>query len=101
MKRVGRILLNAATAVSLVACQVGVIAWWAGLIGGRHVSLLTLLAAAAIAARVARDRLRPAADAQAVPCLHCGYDLRATPDRCPECGHLTPRDGPAHARTAG
>jgi hypothetical protein len=63
-----------------------------------HVWVLALVSAVAPALYVGRKvreprRPRPGA------CARCGYDLRATPNRCPECG-AAPQDGgptPYHA----
>ena len=50
------------------------------------VMLLALIAPAAYLSLIAHNRLRK----RLKLCQSCGYDLRASPDRCPECGTAIP-----------
>jgi len=64
------------------------------------VTATALLPVSWLTAFVIRRRLRRART-EAHACLTCGYDLRATPDRCSECGAVVAtkrliRDYPAH-----
>jgi predicted RNA-binding Zn-ribbon protein involved in translation (DUF1610 family) len=76
-----------ASSVDLSLTQIGVVVpYWT----------LLLAAGSAAAWRVHRLRRRLAREhSGAVPCVSCGYDLRATPARCPECGTKTPQPSPA------
>ncbi|HEY7118297.1 MAG TPA: hypothetical protein VH475_17040 [Tepidisphaeraceae bacterium] len=49
--------------------------------------LLVVFGAPAVIRLLSRGHRRRAARVAAGLCPACGYDLRATPQRCPECGH--------------
>jgi hypothetical protein len=55
--------------------------YWAPLFAGAVLPLIVLR-------RAAREHRRRRAARRGI-CPTCGYDLRATPDRCPECGATT------------
>src|SRR5579884_3187135 len=62
--------------------------WGALMVGGTAgLAMLTLEVGLGVLVELIfpkRRRRQQAPDA--VPCPKCGYDLRATPERCPECG---------------
>jgi hypothetical protein len=67
-----------------------------------HWFVLIVLAACSVplAGRLRRTR-RAKSRASADECLACGYDCRATPGRCPECGWWTGTTSPAPRIPAG
>ena len=62
-------------------------------LGGVPYRVLCLLAAAPALALARRRRPRGPG-----LCPACGYDLRATPERCPDCGRAPAREAVARAR---
>ena len=55
---------------------------------------LTTVFAAPIWFRLVRREMRRRRRMRRGSCLNCGYDLRATPQRCPECGTVPAKSAP-------
>ncbi len=80
------LFFGAAVVWLVVAGFLSLISWWG-------VILLTIALAGTVWVRgYLNDRRQRWLDAGC--CANCGYDLRGTPDRCPECGRDTALDEP-------
>lgn len=93
----------AAAVVFTAAAEAQTIEWFDNdLLGGGVVMLF--LSGTFVAVGWVNEWLRREERVRRRVCLTCGYDLRASPDRCPECGAAVPRRagaGSDHVSNAG